>query len=106
MKQIVASFFSKAFPYPIQAELYRDDLARNTTDFEKVATEQISVGRGDDPDFIISLMRTVRVPEDKTTYDLPPGLGRFPIFDIHPFSARLPSSMVAQGGVFFPMYRK
>jgi hypothetical protein len=51
-------------------------------------------------------MRTVRIPEDKKNYELPPDLGIFPMFDIRPFSEKLPPSMVAQGGLFLPMYRE
>ncbi|KAM0080756.1 hypothetical protein ACKRZS_007079 [Fusarium odoratissimum] len=50
-------------------------------------------------------MRTVRVPESDKEYDLPPGLGRFPLFNIAPFSHILPLSMVAKGGFFLPMYQ-
>jgi hypothetical protein len=55
---------------------------------------------------MISFMRTVRIPEDKKSYDLPPGLGLFPLFDSRPFNEKLPASMVAQGGLFLPMYRE
>lgn len=106
MKQTIASFFSKAFPHPIEAKPYRDGDGGELTQFTNASSEQIGIGKGGDTDLIISFMRTIRVPEDNQQYDLPPGLGRFPIFDIRPFDARLPPSMVAQGGLFLPMYRK
>jgi hypothetical protein len=54
----------------------------------------------------ISLSRSLRIPEDGRDYELPPGLGTFPIYDVRSFSGHLPVSMVAQGGLFLPMYRK
>ncbi|KAK0612792.1 hypothetical protein B0T17DRAFT_583367 [Bombardia bombarda] len=106
-KQSIAFFLSKVFPSPIETALYHDpeDVSITRTPFKSVTSDRISVGRNGVPDIIISLMRTVRVPEDRSTYDLPPGLGRFPIFDVRPFSERLPVSIVAQGGLFFPMYQ-
>jgi hypothetical protein len=105
-QQSIASFFSKVFPHPIEAKLHRTSEDDNSTPSAKVSAAYISVGKGEDPDLLISFIRTVRVPEDSKTYDLPPGLGSFPMFDIRPFSSSLPPSMVAQGGLFFPMYRK
>ncbi|KAM7185727.1 hypothetical protein V8F33_012237, partial [Rhypophila sp. PSN 637] len=53
----------------------------------------------------ISFMRTVRIPEDGKTYELPPSLGKFLLFDVRPFIERLPAFMAAQGGIFLPMYQ-
>ena len=104
--QSIASFFSKVFPCPVEAKLRSTSEDDKSTPFAKVSAGCISVGKGDDPDLLISFMRTVRVPENSKIYGLPPGLGCFPIFDIRPFSPGLPPSMVTQGGLFFPMYRK
>jgi len=106
MNNTIAPFFSKVFPHPIEAKLYRDDDHDEHTPFTNVSSKHISIGKDGDSNLIISFMRTIRVPEDNQQYDLPPDLGSFPIFDIQPFSARLPPSMVAQGGLFLPMYRK
>jgi hypothetical protein len=106
LKQPIASFFSKAFPHPIQAKPHRGLEDYEPMPLTKVSAISIAVGGGEGVDLLISFMRTVRVPEDKENYDLPPGLGSFPIFDVRPFSSRLPASMVAQGGLFLPMYRK
>jgi hypothetical protein len=51
-------------------------------------------------------MRTVRVPDDGTVHKLPPGLGRFPVFNIASFEDRLPPEMLSKGGIFLPIYRK
>jgi hypothetical protein len=104
--QSIASFFSKAFPQPIEAKLHCTSETDKSTPFSRISAGSIGVARGKDPELFISFMRTVRVPEDSKNYDLPPGLGSFPIFDIRPFSHSLPPSMVTQGGLFLPMYRK
>lgn len=105
-QQSIASFFSKAFPSPIDAKLNSDARYDDSTPFSKVASASISVGKGDNTYLHISFMRTVRIPEDGKNYNLPPDLGTFPLFDVQPFRHRLPPSIVAQGGLFLPMYRK
>jgi hypothetical protein len=102
--QTIAAFMSKAFPSPIQAKLHPQVVGEDPR-FDKVSATTIQVGNGQTPDLLISFMRTVRVPESDRYYNLPPGLGRFPVFNLAPFSPYLPTSMVAQGGLFFPMYR-
>ncbi len=105
--QSIASFFSKAFPRPIEANLQRgSDGDLTLTPFANVSSGSIVVGRGKKAQLRISLKRTVRVPEERRSYHLPPDLGDFPLFDIRPFSSRLPPSSVAKGGLFFPMYRE
>ncbi|KAH7129973.1 hypothetical protein B0J13DRAFT_627109 [Dactylonectria estremocensis] len=102
--QTIAAFMSKAFPHPIEAKLSGDGQQGDPT-FDKVLASVLEVGEGSTPDLVVSFMRTVRVPESDKKYDLPPGLGRFPLFNIAPFSHSLPPSMVAKGGFFFPMYQ-
>lgn len=109
-RQSIAAFFSKAFPRPIEVLPSRgaeeeDEEAENPPP-SGMSTNAVSAGRGDEKDLVISFMRTVRIPEDKKDYDLPPGLGTFPLFDVASFSERLPLNMVAQGGLFLPMYRR
>jgi hypothetical protein len=105
--QSIATFFSKVFPNPIQANLSREMRLDQSSPFQNVASTSVAVGQGDtEPDLLISFMRTVRIPEDKKNHALPPGLGRFPLFDVRPFAHRLPPSLAAQGGMFIPMYRK
>lgn len=57
-------------------------------------------------DLKISFHRTVRVPDNQGSSDLPPDLGRFPIFQVKNYVDNLPPEMAAKGGLFFPMYRK
>ncbi len=73
---------------------------------DRCRLKSVIVGRGSDPDVVISFMRTVRIPEDERNYPLPPGLGKFSLSNIQTFRSRLPPEMVAQGGLFLPMYRK
>lgn len=53
----------------------------------------------------ISFQRTIRVPDDGKTHNLPPGLGHFPIFNVAAFAKSLPLDTVEKGGVFIAMYR-
>lgn len=53
----------------------------------------------------ISLRRTVRVPDNGSSYSLPPDLGAFPIYNVLDYQARLPSSLVKKGVTFIPIYR-
>lgn len=53
----------------------------------------------------IDLHRTLRIPDDGTTYSLPPGLGRFPVRLIDDFAATVPESWLEHGGVMLPMYQ-
>ena len=100
--QTIAFFCSKAFPHPIAAWRFR---APGTSEDDD-SVSSIAAGKSEDPELLISFMRTVRIPKDGKTYELPPGLGMFPIFDVRPYGSRLPPMMVLQGGLFIPMYRK
>ncbi|TVY84931.1 Ubiquitin-60S ribosomal protein L40 [Lachnellula suecica] len=53
----------------------------------------------------ISLRRTIRVPDNGTTYSLPPDLGAFPIYNVLDHTAKLPVHLVKKGGVFIPIYK-
>ncbi|KAF7876492.1 hypothetical protein EAF04_001582 [Stromatinia cepivora] len=54
----------------------------------------------------ISFRRTVRVPDNGNTYNLPPDCGLFPIYSVDKYKDKLPNSMVAKGGVFVPMHQR
>jgi hypothetical protein len=105
LKQSVAEFFSRAFPRPVETKLYHEAWT-NEPVREASVHNAITVSTGNQPEMLLSFIRTVRVPEDKNEYCLPPGLGKFPLFDIQAFSSKLPPEVVAQGGIFLPMYRK
>ncbi len=55
---------------------------------------------------MLSLQRTLRIPNDGKTYPLPPGLGRFPIYKVSDYKARLPSDWNQQDSFFIPMYQR
>jgi hypothetical protein len=57
-------------------------------------------------DLKITFCRTTRVPDNHQTSFLPPNLGAFPLKPISKYSDKLMTSMVAKGGLFFPMYRQ
>lgn len=54
----------------------------------------------------VSFQRTLRVSDNVGISQLPPGLGKFPLFKVRNYASRLPPEMVAKGGVFLPMYQK
>jgi hypothetical protein len=54
----------------------------------------------------VSLNRTLRVPEDGTTYNLPMWMGEFPMVDTFALKDKLPSTMAAKGGLVVPMYQR
>jgi len=56
-------------------------------------------------DLHIAFKRTIRVPDNKTSFDLPPGLGDFPLHKISDHVEKLPNHMTTKGGLFFPMYQ-
>ncbi|MEE9423372.1 MAG: hypothetical protein V3V18_00155 [Methylococcales bacterium] len=56
--------------------------------------------------FVLSLQRTLRIPNDGRTYPLPPGLGVFPVFKASDFPDHLPSSWLRENSFFIPMYQR
>jgi hypothetical protein len=54
----------------------------------------------------VSFRRTVRVPDNQRSYDLPPDGGAFPLFSVNRYREQLPAEIADKGGVFLPIYRK
>ncbi|PQE20638.1 integral membrane protein [Rutstroemia sp. NJR-2017a BBW] len=52
----------------------------------------------------IALRRTVRVPDDGRSYNLPPNLGSFLLYDVNTYKDKLPVSVVQKGGFFMPIH--
>lgn len=52
----------------------------------------------------IEFQRTLRIPDDNRTHQLPPGLGRFPLSHVDDHAAKLPEAWQKRGGVFLPMH--
>lgn len=51
----------------------------------------------------INFQRTLRIPDDNSTYPLPPGLGTFPLKHVDDYP--VPPNWVKHGGVMLPMYQ-
>ncbi|KAL2067774.1 hypothetical protein VTL71DRAFT_15870 [Oculimacula yallundae] len=67
--------------------------------------ESIFVHQNDDLRALeITFNRTIKVPEDGTTYDLPPGLGNFPLYNVVHYGENLPENISLKGGCFMPVY--
>ena len=56
--------------------------------------------------FTITLHRTLRLPEDGKTHNLPPSLGHFPVKRVEDYKAKVPKEWLEHGGVFFPMWQR
>lgn len=103
-KQKLADFFNKAFATtPVETNLVDSE---NQDSSSSALANAIRVSTGDKTDILVSFVRTLRIPEDEREYNLPPGFDNFPLFPINRFSPNLPPEIIAQGGVFLPMYRK
>jgi hypothetical protein len=68
----------------------------------RTQNDSIKIGRH----FEITFERTLRIPDDGTTYPLPPGLGAFPVRRVADYASRVPASWREHGGVFIPMYQR
>ncbi|KAI3555137.1 integral membrane protein [Colletotrichum abscissum] len=67
----------------------------------------IRISHGSKQDALsIQLNRTIRVPDNRDTNSLPPGLGTFPLFKVHDYAHNMPPDMAKKGGIFFPMYQR
>ncbi len=53
----------------------------------------------------ICFQRTLRIPDDREEYPLPPGLGRFPLRHLDDYAARLPQAWRRRGGVMAPIHQ-
>ncbi|KAI3572850.1 hypothetical protein IWW34DRAFT_707841 [Fusarium oxysporum f. sp. albedinis] len=54
----------------------------------------------------ISLNRTLRLPEDGVTYNLPGLFGQFPIINVDFLHGKLPEAMIRKSGVIVPIYSR
>ena len=53
----------------------------------------------------IDFQRTLRIPDDDSTYFLPPGLGNFPLRHVDDFALRVAPEWIKRGGVMLPMHQ-
>jgi hypothetical protein len=56
--------------------------------------------------FSVAFERTLRIPEDRRTYPLPPGLGRLPVHRARDFPRTSPPSWVERDDLFVPLYQR
>lgn len=54
---------------------------------------------------IITLHRTLRIPDDGKEYPLPPSLGHFPMVHVDDYKNKVSPKWVGRGGVMVPMYQ-
>lgn len=93
-----------------QEKLRRVVVALSNQDIEKLLRKHVrreteSYGYNKPGRVEIDFQRTLRIPDDETTYYLPPGLGRFPLRHVEDFAGRVPKSWLERGGVVMPMYQ-
>ncbi|KAI1611209.1 integral membrane protein [Exophiala viscosa] len=65
---------------------------------------EISRPNGDEQ-LEISFKRTVRIPDNRDKFNLPPDMGNFPLYKTEQYAQSLPESIVAKRGIFLPMYQ-
>ena len=53
----------------------------------------------------IEFQRTLRIPDDRRHYPLPPGLGRFPLNHVDDYADTVPAAWNEHGGIFLPMHQ-
>jgi hypothetical protein len=85
------------------------------------AHKSLHVHQGaDEKALTVSFKRTIRVvhlcysilkppliyfqPDDGTTYQLPPNLGNFPLYNVSHYKEAPPESMIVKGGCFIPVH--
>ena len=56
--------------------------------------------------FGVTFQRTLRVPDDGRVYNLPPGLGAFPLLKVEDYADRVPDDWRERGGIFLPLYQR
>jgi len=67
-----------------------------------ISNDQIHIGER----FSVSFQRTLRIPDDRRDYPLPPGLGSFPLHRVEQYSDHLPKHWQRPNSVFIPMYQR
>jgi len=73
--------------------------------FIRRGTELVFCDQADRERFGVSLLRTLRLPDDGVRYPLPPGMGPLPLRDVTSLAGRVPPAWLSVPGVVVPMYR-
>ncbi|KPI38448.1 Ubiquitin-60S ribosomal protein L40 [Cyphellophora attinorum] len=71
-----------------------------------VGSDVVIQGPDNEQNLAISFHRTIRVPDTKSEYDLPPSLGKFPLVQASDYAHKLPVDMAKKGGLLMPMYQR
>lgn len=79
---------------------------RTSVDKDVVAIDRVLPDSMTPQGIKVSFHRTIRVPDNGSISQLPPGLGSFPLHKVRDHASRLPAAIVRKGGVFFPMHQK
>ena len=53
----------------------------------------------------IEFQRTLRIPDNDTEHNLPPGLGKFPLRHIEDFDLKNANHLKERGGIIMPMFQ-
>lgn len=81
-------------------QLSRDDIAK------ELKNHAMRIATANSPgSTTINFQRTLRIPDDGKTYDLPPGLGKFSLRHVDDYADRVPKSWLERGGVMMPIYQ-
>src|SRR5512140_2498149 len=73
--------------------------------FIRRGTELVFCDQADRERFGVSLLRTLRLPDDGVRYPLPPGMGPLPLRDVTALAGRVPPAWLSFPGVVVPMHR-
>lgn len=73
--------------------------------FTEVVRERINSNCQNAGRMYVEFQRTMRIPDDESDYDLPPGLGNFPLRHVDDFEDKVPAHWLDRGGVMMPMYQ-
>lgn len=78
------------------------NIAEDSTNDYGMQIDSLKDSRGLD----IAFHRTVRMPDDDKLHQLPGSLGAFPLYNVSAYAESLPEKIVADGGVFLPMWQR
>lgn len=61
---------------------------------------------GENFELFVGFHRTIRLPEDGKTHELPPSLGLFPVKLVDDYKDKVPKEWLEHGGVFIPLHER
>lgn len=75
-----------------------------TIEHDQLVMQHDNVIPGENCRLSIGFIRTLRIPDDNKKYNLPPGLGNFPLKHVEDYK-NVPENWQQHGGIFLPMYQ-